>query len=310
MTITLGDLRTFCAEIASPDSAGSTHDREAMVWINSALQRLYTDTAWDDHRKTRNITVLPSESGTTGILTQGSLAFAVAVSETIEDKYADDAWEFIIGSEADHTFKLASKTDDQNATFQAGDEWILASDTGVSWTAFKARYPLPDDARDILRVQLLSTRTKLGYLTPDEFDYKKSLNPTNLSQPCYYTLRDNAIEVYPHPGSSYEKIGLTYRKGPSLLADAALNSVTIEWPEEWRDLLLKAIQVEAAETQGENSPIPYPIAERSYIERLKGYRALNATKAEGPGAMGLRLPQLSRYPHPRSFEDQTEIPDV
>lgn len=309
MAITLLELRTFCAEIASPDSAGSTHDREAMVWINNALQRLYSDADWDESLHSRLLTVLPQETGTTGILTQGSLAFAVTVAETIETKYVDDEWEFIIGTEADQTFVLASRTDAQNATFRAGDEWILASDTGVAWTALKTKYPLPNDAREITRVQLMSTGHDLEYLPNHTYDYRKSQQPTQTGQPEYFTLRDRSIEIWPHPGASYEKLGISYRKGPTFLEDADLDATVIEWPENQKDLLLKAITLEASITQGNNSPTPYQIALVEYESRLRKYRGLNSNKAHQTGPMSLRLP--GRMPwYEVSRERDISIPDV
>lgn len=292
MTITLGDLRTFCAEIASPDSAGSTHDREAMVWINNALQRLYSDADWDESLASRLLTVLPEESGTTGILTQGSLAFAVTVAETIEDKYVDDEWDLAIGTEGDQIFRLASKADDQNATFRAGDEWILASATGVSWTARQSKYDLPDDAREVTRVQLMSSGEDLQFLPNHTFDHMKGHDPTYTGTPRYFTLRDRGIEIWPHPGSSYEKLGLNYRKGATFLADAALDAAVIDWPDQQKDLLLKAVALEASITQGENSPIPYPLALNDYTMRLRKYRGLNANKAHLAGPLSIRPPRM------------------
>lgn len=309
MPITLGDLRTYCAEIASPDSAGATHDREAMVWINNAIQRLYADADWDESLHARRLTVLPSESGTTAILNQGSLAFAVAVSETIEDKYVDDEWEFILGDEEGQTFKLASKTDAQNATLQAGDEWILASGTGIAWTALRAKYLLPDDAREITRAQVLDTGYDLEYLPNHTFDHRKGLDPTRTGQMEYFTLRDRSIEVWPHPGAAYGKLGLTYRKGPSLLADAAAAATEIDWPQEQKDLLLKAITVEASITQGENAPVPYRLALVEYEMRLRKYRGLNSNKAHQGGPLRLQLP-VRFGGREISYERQRSIPDV
>lgn len=309
MTITLGELRTFCAEVASPDSSGNTHDREAMIWINSALQRIYSDADWDESLTSRLLTVLPEETGTTAILTQGSLAFAVAVTETIEDKYADDEWEFIIGDEADQTFKLASKTDAQNATFRAGDEWILASATDAAWTAFQTKYLLPNDAREITRVQVKSNKVEVDYLPNNVFDHRKSLDPIRTGQIECFTLRDRSIEIWPHPGDAYEKLGITYRKGPTFLEDADLDATVIEWPETQKDLVLKAITVEAAITQGAAAPTPYQVALIEYESRLRKYRGLNTNKAHKTGPMNLALPRRNRFGE-ICYERDTNIPDV
>jgi hypothetical protein len=59
MALTLGELRAFCAEVASPDSAGASADREFMIWINAALLRCYTELHWDRLQFENKITVVP-----------------------------------------------------------------------------------------------------------------------------------------------------------------------------------------------------------------------------------------------------------
>ena len=310
MAITLGDLRTFCAEIASPDSSGATADREFMVWINSATMRVFADNDWDKILHTRVINLLPQETGTALVVTQDSTAVTETNSALLE-KYVTDEWDLIVDGESSQVFELGTFTSTSAGAFRDGDEWIEASGT-KSWTAVKTKYDLPDNAKNVLRVQLLQNGGfPVKYLPHNEYDMHKAHNPTQTGgDPRVYTLRNNKIEIYPHPGATRKKLGISYRKGPTVLADAALDAVEIDWDEEWKDLLYKAIQLEAAITQGKGAPVPYPLAKTAYEDRLKQYRGLDGNRPEFTGPMGLNHPRRMSFPTDISFSDATAISDV
>ena len=292
MAITLEDLRTFCAEIASPDSSGTTADREFMHWINGALQRLYSEAAWDRILHQSKLTILPLETITDLGVTAGSLAVTSA-GNNIAAKYLSERWELHIGDEGDEVFELAARASAMAATLRAGDEWTGSTGTKTAY-AVKTIYPLPNTAKSIERVQVLETNLEVAVLPGGELDYEKTHNPTERgSYPRVCTYRKGNIEIWPHPGTEYCKLALTYRKGPTLHEDADADATEVDWDEEWRDLLLKAITLEASITQGENAPIPYPIALREYEARLGAYKGLNANKDPKTGPLGVRTPERS-----------------
>lgn len=295
MAITLGTLRTFCQEIASPDSSGDTAEREFMHWINAAIQRVFSACAWDRILHQQKITVLPVESLDTLVVTEGSLALTCVAADTFRPsastKYLDDRWELHIDGEADETFELAAIASDTAATLRAGDEWTGASATGVTVYFAKTIYSLPNNAKQITRVQVLEAPCDVLVLPPHEFDHQRSQAPTQRGgYPRFATLRKGKIEIWPHPGTEYCKLGITYRKGPTVLADADADATEIDWDEEWRDLLLRAITLEASITQGENAPIPYAIALAEFERRLANYKALDANKDVQTGPLGVNVP--------------------
>jgi hypothetical protein len=295
MAITLGALRTFCQEIASPDSSGSTAEREFMHWINAAIQRVFSACAWDRILHQQKITVLPVETKTTLGVTQGSLAVTLSGADSFRPgastKYLDDRWELHIDGETDESFELGSITSDTAATLRTGDEWTGSTASNKTCHFAKTIYALPNNAKQVTRVQILETAADVVVLPPHEFDHQRSQNPTSRwAYPRFATLRKGKIEIWPHPGDDYCKLGITYRKGPTVLADADADATEVDWDEEWRDLLLRAITLEASITQGENAPVPYAIALAEFERRLANYKALDANKDVQTGPLGVNVP--------------------
>ncbi len=313
MAITLGDLRTFAQEMASPDSSGASADREFMVWINGALRRVYSELSWDKILHERKINIPIEETGTAMTVTQDSLAL-VLTSGTFLAKYVTDRWNLAIDGDATQVFELASIDDsptNQNATMRDGDQWIEATATGKSYTFYQTIFSLPDNAERIERVQILASGLHVIGLEPDEFDHQRSFNIQQRGQyPRFFTFRAGNLEIWPHPGTTRVKLGISYTKGPTAYTTATADATTIEWEEKHRDLLEKAIMLEAAIYQGDQSPVPYGIAEREYMSRLNRYKSLNNQKRNRAGPMRLLLPRpQSNFP-PKSFSWVGELEDV
>lgn len=301
MAITLGDLRTFCQEIASPNSSGLQAERDFMVWINAALIRIYTEFQWDEIDSVQKITILPVETGDLLTVTQGSLALVLTGAETFLAKYVTDEWSLSIDGESRFAFELASIDDsptNQNATLKDGDEWIGASGSGTSYTFAKTKYTLPDDATRIQRVEVLRNGLPVHVLSPQLFDRERAVEPTQTGAwPRVCCFRNQKIEIWPHPGDSYLKLEVSYRKGPPNYSTADTDATTLDWPEKFEDLLQKAIQLEAALALGESSPVPFGVLAASWEECLNRYKALDANKAELTGPIILNHPtRAPRFP--------------
>lgn len=291
MALTLGDLRTYCREIASPDSAGTTAEREFNVWINAALARVYMELEWDKLQHQATIPIEIAEEYSSDLtLVLGSSAVYSAGGNLLA-KYVTEEWDMVVDGESQRVFRLGTFTDVNNATMRTGDRWSQASAAGKSVTFAKTKYSLPDNAFQVQRVQVLQSGAPLARLTPEEFDRQKAFNATLLSgHPRFYTLRDETLEVWPHPGTTYVDLGISYRKGPTIYTVASLDSAEIEWPVTYADLIYKAILLEAAITQGEDSPVPYPVALREFDHRLGRFKNLDSDRRERAGPMSLRLP--------------------
>ncbi len=311
MSILLSDLRTYCAEVASPDASGTTADRDFNNWINSAVRRIYAASGWDRILHQAKLTVLPAETRTGLGVTLGSLALTLSGvgAETFPTKWADDRWELHIDGEDKEVFEIATRTNSTSATLRAGDEWTGTTGSKAA-TIVKTIYPLTNTAKQLERVQNLETGYCFAILPPHEFDLEKHWTPTATGEMRYATLRKGNLEVYPHHGSTtaYQKVAISYRKAAPVYATADAGATVVDWDEEWKDLLEKAICLEASITQGESSPILYPIAEREYEKCLGRYQGLGANKDPQSGPMSLMMPGAIRA-YGRPYYHNSEITD-
>lgn len=290
MAITVGTLRTFCEERASPDLAGGTADREFMNWINSALVRLYKAAPWDRLVREEKRTIVPHEAYT-GILgmTQGSLAL-VTSSGTFLAKYLSERYELVVDGYDRGAFEIAAiGTPATSATLRTGDEWPRASSTTLTGYFLNTRFSIPL-AKNVTRVMVVETGLPVTIMTPLQFDRQRDLWGTgHASDPRFCTWRRGCLEIWPHPGENYRKLSITYQLAFTRIPDSAADADTVEWDEEQQDLLEKAIILEAAITRGENAVIPYVVALREYEQALHTDKEYSQ-REDLSGPMGLRMP--------------------
>lgn len=310
MAITLGQLRTFCEEQASPDSSGGTADREFMKWINGALTRLYRASPWDRLVREEKRIIVPQEAVTAVLgLTQGSLNISRS-SGTFLQKYVDDRWELAIDGYTRGTFELASiGTPATTAVMRAGDEW--PGDTTLVGTGnfLFTRLPLPL-AKNVTRVQLVETGLGITILTPRQFDRQKDVSPGSRgSDPRFCTFRRGRLEFWPHPGDNYRKLSITYHLAYTQMADSDDDDTEVEWDETQIELLQKAILLEASVLQGDAAVVPYPVALREYQEALRGDKEFSQ-RHDLTGPMGLNLPDVNLARRRRGYAYDAEVEDV
>ena len=305
MAITVGTLRTFCEEQASPDSSGGTADREFMKWINSALVRLYKAAPWDRLMREEKRLIYPQEVVTAVLgLTQASLAITRSTG-TFLAKYVTERWELQVTGYDKGTFELSAiGTPATSATLRTGDEWPNATTAVATGYFLNTRLALPL-AKNVTRVQVVETGSPVTLLTPTQFDRQKDLAPSGRgSDPRFCTFRRGVLEFWPHPGENYRKLSITYHLSFTRLADAAADADTVEWDEEQQDLLEKAILLEAAITQGESAVVPYVVALREYENALHTDREyMQRHSMQGP--MGLQMPDVSPV-RARGFTTNTQ----
>jgi len=288
--VVLSDLLTFCGEIASPDSSGATATREFIYWVNAALARLYAEASWNHTLEVTKITILPEEAGAAFTVVKGAGTFTVT---SILAKYATEQWDFHSGDEPDQVFRVQSvdaAPTPNTGTFNDGDIWIQDNVTSgtVSW--HKTIYDLPSNAKQVYLAKPMQTRDLLMGVVPHKFDLYRLEQPKEIGFPRVYTLRDNKIEFWPAPSTDYYSVTVSYRKAPARFTTATVTSTELDWPQEWEDLIQKAIQLEAAITLGEDSPIPYPLAKGEFEERLENYKSLDSKKDSPSGPMDVSVP--------------------
>jgi hypothetical protein len=265
MAITVGALRDFCR-------------------INAALDKLYKEISWDRTMTEQKVTIVPKETLTDLVVTQGSLALASATG--FSAKYLSGKWELSIDGYTRGTFELAAiAVGGLTATMRTGDEWTNASAAGKTCTFLNTRFSLPK-VKKVHRVQVVESGVILRVMTPAEFDHLKQRDPGALgSDPRYCTWRRGFLEFWPHPGADYRKLSITYQREFTRILDTAADADEVDWDEEEQNVLEKAILVEAALTQGENSPVSYAMAKAELNEALASSKGFSQ-RASLTGPMG------------------------
>lgn len=306
MAITVGDLRTFCEEQASPNSAGATADREAMKWINSALTRLYKAAPWDRLVREEKRLIYPKESVTAVLgLTQASLTITRS-SGLFLQKYIDGRWELKVDGYERGTFELSALgAPASSATLRTGDEWPEATTLVATGHFLYTRIPIPL-AKNVTRVRVVETGAPVTLLTPTQFDLQKDYRPQATSNdPLFCCFRRGNLEFWPHPGDNYRKLSITYHISFTQIPDDELDATEVEWDEAQLDLLHKALLVEAAITQGEAAVVPYVVALREYEAALKGDKDY-MQRQDMTGRMGVEMPETSPARLRRVWTTNTE----
>ena len=295
MAITLGDLRTFAAEIASADISSAAGDREIQHWINNAIQRVWSESDWSWANSEARIALEFSESGSAMDLTSQSRVITLT-GEVFKAKYLSDRWQLHVTGEGNMTLELESIQSPTSATLKPGHEWAAATSTTTAYVWSRHIYPLPLNAKQVKRCQDMQNRFDLTGLSPSAFDQARQQTPTQRGNvPLFYTVRQGNIEFWPGPNSTtYRTMYLSIRRGPTIHLTDAPAGDTVDWPEEWNDLLHKAIILEASITQGKNAVVDYPIALREYEERLKIYKAEDGNIQDLGGPMHLTSPMFYR----------------
>lgn len=286
MSITLSDLRLYAAENAAADPSGTTADREIQHWINQALQRVHAEARWIWFKQTGRLTVVPAESFTGLTLTQGSRVVSLSAG-TFDQKYLSERWQLHVDGESRMTFELAEITSPTTALLKIGHEWpnsTSATNTGV-WS--RHIYQLPEGVHEILYAEDMISRARVHGLEPGDFDFRRQADPTSRQQPRFFTVRgDDEVELHPAAGSDYRTILFSYsRKAPQYRSDA-VGTTVVDFPEKFKDVLLKRILVEAALTQGDNAVVPHQAAVFEYERALQLYEGENNHTQYRGGPMG------------------------
>lgn len=309
MAITLGDLRTFAAEIASADLSTAAGDREIQHWINNAIQRVWSEADWSWAMSEGRIYHVLAETGSAMTLTAASRTITLS-GEVFEAKYLNERWHLHVNGEGSMTFEISSIESPTSATLKSGHEWAADTSSGTSYTWSRHIYPLPENAKKVLRVQSVQNRFDLTGLLPQEFDQARQATPTQRGNtPLFYTVRRGNIEFWPGPDTeTHRTFILSYRRGPTTYLSDAPDGDEVDWPSEWSDLLHKAITLEAAITQGKNAVVSYSLALKEYEDRVKLYKKEDGGVQDLAGPMTL-TPAVRHRDYMRYTNYPTSIPE-
>ena len=289
MALTLGALRTYALETASSDPSGTTSSREVQKWINQAFQRIWRH-PWRWALRNGRVMIPPTESGVALVATQASRQVTLGGTEAFKAKYLDENWALHSTSQGRILFRLGAIHAPQAAEFKTGHEWVSDSGT-VSYFWARDQYPLPEDAKKLMRVADALSYYELEYKVPHLFDFLRQSTPSTQSpNPVYYTVRQGRVEIWPIPGDSYRVLEFAYQTKPPTYKVTDDNTTVVDWQEEWSDMLEAAIVLQAAISQGEEAPVPYGIALREYEERYMAYKGEDSETAKLTGPMSPTVP--------------------
>ena len=303
MALTLGQLRQFAAEIASPDPSSLAADREISYWINAALRRIHAEHYWTHYSAVDRIYLDPEETGSNLVVTQDSVNITLTSGETFKTKYLTERWHLHVNGEGRMTFELKEIVGPTEANLKDGHNYTQASTT-ESYTWSRHIYPLPNEAIRVLRIELMQNRFDLRHLQPHEFDLQRQSTPTQRgNDPIFYTFRGGNVEVWPAPGTQRHTLMVTYQKGPPSYKNDDVDDTAIDWDMRWDDLLQKAVILEASITQGSNAPVQMGVAKMEYEE------CLNNKKEDDSGIQNLTGPMfLTRTRHINDYSRLTNYP--
>jgi hypothetical protein len=315
VTITISDLRSYAAETASADVATAAGDRAINNWINKALKRIWKGHSWT-HAQRDGRVFLPVEEASTAVagagvtLTQGSRLITVGAPDVIKQKYLDERWHLYIDGEGRITFELEEILTPTTARLKEGHNWPNADLALGAYTWARHIFPLPDNAKEVMRVEEMQNRLPLRYVQPHDFDPQRQSTPTTRgNQPIFYTLRQGDMEVWPASGPDPKNLLLSYRRGPPRHKTTDPGDTVVDWVPEWDDLLLKGIDLEASVSQGENAPIPYQVALNEFVSCLKSYKAEDSGIQSLTGPMHL-MTGKSASDYQRVTNYPAQIPEV
>lgn len=301
MTITLGDLRQHCADLAH-DAADTKAGRVRMNWIRAALTRLQFAHDWKWFYATQRLTLDVEVTGSDLTVTQDGNTFVRGSTWT--STFLTELWDCMVDADSTMAFQFSAIAT-VTATLATGQEWLQSSGSSKTYTMSRFRYSLPDNAVGrVLAVRDLTSYRKIPGVLVEDFDAQRSRFPHRRGQPECFTVRDpRYIELFPGNDSTRRALQVTYLRKVTLPADADATGTSIDWPDEYRDLILKALSLEASIWLGVSAKIQYPIAKAEYescLAATKNRDSKYVDRADVWGLGGSPYPEgaWSRYVYP------------
>ena len=282
MTITLGDLRVYGAEVAGKDLSSEKGDRLVQHWINGSLARICGSHMWSWYKRSERLTVLKAVTGFLLEVTDGSrdvrmVPAPIAIppdpqlpEEVFLEEWLTEQWHFLISDDSRVTYELAEIVDPKFARFKKGHEWTRPSGTLIQYSVSRHIYDLPEPVKRVMLVEDTFNSTDLMEMLPTSFDKLRQTSPIYKGQPTHYTIRHGKLEVWPSASDDNRTMSISYHRAAPVygLANVSDDSLVVDWDGNFTDLLFKAMLVEASLTQGKRAPVPYQVAMGEYMLRM------------------------------------------
>lgn len=277
MTILLSTIKQFISDNANSMAdtpAARTMDRI----VQDALLLLGREHEWQFLR-TRERIALDAPETLSGILnvTQDSGDF-VRTSGAFAATDVTQKRELVVDGYTDQPMEIASveTTSSADDTWRspAGQEWINATDTGLSATLYRPRYQVNNKIKRLVACRLLGgSRYDLKVVNRREYEELARLADYVASQPREITVIDpTEVAVYPVPDQRYD-LELEIIRKITIPAEGAADSTELDWPDEMVDLLRAAIRLQLIERLGDEAvPFDADLASARYQRLLAGYR--------------------------------------
>lgn len=276
-------LRQYCADMMS-DAADSSALRRFTRIVNAALEQVAHSHDWSFLRDQAAVVLDASVAGTALSVTQTSEVFTLT-GELWHQRYVDEGWELLVEGESGVLFRFDELT--SNTVARMTQEWVQATDAATSYTVMRSLYPLPEGTVAVDEVRLASDRSILPSLTPSDFDSRKFDQLGQEGEPIWYTIRGDSIEVWPAPESA-DTLLLSRRRTPATIADATPDTYTIDWPDRFEALLLRAIDVQIVTQARASTTLEPSLVLRAFETALGRAKDLESNRQPSLTSFGLR----------------------
>lgn len=276
-------LRAYCADNLA-DAADGKALRVFTRVINAALDAVSEAHDWSFYRDQATITLSASVSGVALAAVQGSDQFTLT-GEIWHQRYVDEGWEVLVEGESGVAFGFESLL--SNTVALVSPSWVQASDPAATYTVSRSVYDLPDDTVAVDEVRIASTRSILPSLTPSDFDSRKFDQLGQQGDAIWYTIRGDSIELWPAPQVA-DTLLLSRRRRARKVTEASSDTETVDWPDRFESLLLRAIDLQIVSTYSKSTTLEPGLAIQLYGQALARAKDQEANRQPSLTSFGLR----------------------
>lgn len=303
--IRLGELRQYAKDVAW----GATDDKARRLrnaWINQALRRVQGYCSWAWYQRIYPINLTAEITGSNASVTKGSRQVDLSGGELFTQDHVDQGWTLTFGQDANIPYRLVAQ-DGDSGTLEA--EYIGDTATGLDYTLYRWRYPVPADTNKIQQIENPRTNQILQPVLPYKLDRLRHGNPSfRDSFPVAYCVRENEIQIWPGSGGELTRLLVSYEAAVPQFVQADPDDMVVDWQPEYRDLLERAIEVEVGRWLGGDAQIDYQTALGEFNAAAARYQSLETTREQRELSLNPNLPSETSaldfyYRNPRDFTD-------
>ncbi len=258
-------LKTY-AQDNYHDSTDTKALREIARFVNDAFRRICRSHDWSFYLKTGRVnTAVKYDTGTVAINTNAT-ALTLSGGTWPLDAVGNH---IVVDANSNVQFEVKTRDSGTQVTFKVGQKWLDSNVSGGTYKLYYYVYDLPSNFRKMYDHE--SEDQFLWYMVPTDFEFYQLTNNDDTGTPTFYTIVGNRkMKVWPYPDEAKVIDFLYYRWPAALTTDGD----TMDWVEDWVDLVYRAIDYEIGVRTGKL------LAERAGVfqQTLMEYKAMDNTR--------------------------------